>query len=78
MVEQAFADDVVVNTKELSQNMRVSEWTAYRWKTQGYRFEFGKRTTTGHLKNWLRGLAEQGPPPPDEHMKMLLRKMGRG
>jgi hypothetical protein len=54
VITQLFADDVVVNALELSKNMRVSQWTVYRWKIKGYRFEFGKLTTTGHLKSWLR------------------------
>jgi hypothetical protein len=54
VITQLFADDVTVNALELSRNMRVSQWTVYSWKAQGYRFEFGKRTTTGHLKSWLR------------------------
>jgi hypothetical protein len=76
MIEQLFADDVCVNALELSQNMRVSRWTLYRWRAEGYKFEFGSRTTTGHLKAWLRAQAEAGGPP-DEHMTMILRKMGR-
>jgi hypothetical protein len=77
MIEQAYDDAVVLNALELSQNMRVSRWTIYRWRSQGYKFEFGNLTTTGHLKAWLRTLAETGGPPPDEHMTMILRKMGR-
>jgi hypothetical protein len=77
VITQPYADDVCVNALELSQNMRVSRWTVYRWRAQGYQFEFGKLTTTGHLKAWLRALAESGGPPPDEHVTMILRKMGR-
>jgi hypothetical protein len=41
--------------------MRVSRWTIGRWKAQGYEFEFGRRTTAGHLKAWLRGRAAAEP-----------------
>ena len=59
-VVQRFADDVPVNTKELALAMRVSRWTIYRWKEKGYRYEFGRRTTVGHLKAWLREQATSG------------------
>ena len=58
MINQLFADDVCVNLKELAATMRVSRWSIHRWKEQGYRFEFGNRTTAGHLKTWLRIQAE--------------------
>lgn len=77
MITQIFADDVTVNALELAQNMRTSRWTIYRWRTQGYKFEYGNLTTTGHLKAWLRSQAESKDPPPDEHMTMILHKMGR-
>jgi hypothetical protein len=51
---QAYADDVVVNAKELAQALRVSRWTLARWREKGYQFEFGNRSTPGHLKAWLR------------------------
>ena len=56
-VTQSFSDDVPINAKELAQAMRVSRWTVYRWKEKGYRFEFGNRTTAGHLKTSLRSQA---------------------
>jgi hypothetical protein len=49
-----YADDVPLTLVELAKAMRRSRWTIYRWKTEGYRFEFGRLTTLGHLKNWLR------------------------
>lgn len=73
MITQRFADDVVVNALELSQNMRVSRWTVYRWRGQGYKFEFGNLTTTGHLKAWLRSQMGQGPLPDPLYNK--IRKL---
>jgi hypothetical protein len=61
MEQKSFADDVPVNMKELGQTMRVSRWTIRRWKDQGYEFEFGRRTTAGHLKEWLRTRAASEP-----------------
>jgi hypothetical protein len=59
-VVQRFADDIPVNTKELALDMRVTRWTIYRWKENGCQFEFGRRTTVGHLKAWLREEAISG------------------
>jgi hypothetical protein len=53
MITQSFADDVVVNAKELAQALRVSRWTVARWREEGYQFEFGNRSTPGHLKAWI-------------------------
>jgi hypothetical protein len=62
MEQKSFADDVPLNTTELAQAMRVSRWTIGRWKKdQGYQFEFGRRTTAGHLKAWLRARAVAEP-----------------
>lgn len=47
-------DSSVVNVGELAQLMRVSRWSIASWRKQGYAFEFGNRTTPGHLKSWLR------------------------
>jgi hypothetical protein len=60
VITQSFADDVVVNAKELAHSLRVSRWTLARWREEGYRFEFGNRSTPGHLKAWLRERAIQG------------------
>ena len=51
---QPFADDTVVNALELSQALRMSRWTLDRLRKDGYEFEFGTRSTPGHLKAWLR------------------------
>jgi hypothetical protein len=59
-VAHRFADNVPVNTNELARAMRVSRWTVYGWKESGYRYEFGRRTTVGHLKAWLREQATSG------------------
>jgi len=61
-----FADDVPVSTSELADAMRVSRWTIRRWKEDGYQFEFGRRTTTGHLKAWLREQALKDQSSSDE------------
>jgi phage terminase Nu1 subunit (DNA packaging protein) len=50
----SFADDVPVNGKELARTMRVSTRTVSKWKERGYVFEFGRMTTPGHCKEWLR------------------------
>lgn len=42
-----FTDDTPVNAKELAATLRVSRSTVFNWKKQGYRFEFGIRTTPG-------------------------------
>jgi hypothetical protein len=75
-VRQLFADDVPVNGKELAQAMRVSRWTVYRWKEKGYRFEFGNRTTTGHLKAWLRAQTA-GEPVSDKEQGRLASALSR-
>ena len=49
-----YADDVPLTLMELSKAMRVSRWTVQRWKDDGYKFEFKRWTTMGHLKAWLR------------------------
>ena len=54
VITQAFADETVVNALELSRALRVSRWTLDRWRKDGYEFEFGSRSTPGHLKAWLR------------------------
>jgi hypothetical protein len=71
-VRQLFADDVPVNGKELAQAMRVSRWTVYRWKEKGYRFEFGNRTTAGHLKAWLRDRTAEEPVADKERERLAL------
>ena len=77
-VTQSFADDVPINAKELAQAMRVSRWTVYRWKADGYRFEFGNRTTAGHLKAWLRSQAAKAPiPVSDKEQERLTSALGR-
>jgi hypothetical protein len=68
-VAQIFEDDVSVNGNELAACMRVSRWTVYRWKDE-YKFEFGRRTTTGHLKARLRPMAQL---PNSRSVKRLTR-----
>jgi hypothetical protein len=65
-ITQSFADDVVVNAKELAHALRVSRWTVARWREEGYQFEFGNRSTPGHLKAWLRERAGRGEPQRNE------------
>jgi hypothetical protein len=55
-----FTDDTPVNAKELATAMRVGRSTVFNWKTQGYQFEFGIRTTPGHCKDWLRERVRTG------------------
>jgi hypothetical protein len=49
-----YADDVPLTAAKVADAFDVSRWTIYRWKMDGYVFEFGRMTTLGHLKNWLR------------------------
>ena len=55
-----FLNDTPVNALELASAMRVSRTTVFNWKKQGYRFEFGIRTTPGHCKDWLRERVRTG------------------
>jgi hypothetical protein len=73
MITQSFADDVVVNAKELAQALRVSRWTVTRWREEGYQFEFGDRSTPGHLKAWLRERTAQGKTKVNELANRLAR-----
>jgi hypothetical protein len=49
-----FAEDTPITLTELAQAMRVSRRTVYRWRKLGYEPEFGRQTTIGHCKRWLR------------------------
>src|SRR5258708_31618688 len=73
VIIQSFADDVVVNAKELAHALRVSRWTVARWREEGYQFEFGNRSTPGHLKAWLRERATQRKPKVNELATKLAR-----
>jgi hypothetical protein len=72
-----YADDVPLTLVELAKAMRVSRWTIYRWKTEGYRFELGRLTTLGHLKNWLRqqALKKSGTDKEVERQNALLETL---
>lgn len=72
-ITQKFADDVPVNSMELAETMRVSRATVYRWRAEGYRYEFGNRTTAGHLKQWLRSQADKPKASQFDLEKELLR-----
>lgn len=73
VITQSFDDDVVVNAKELAQALRVSRWTVSRWREEGYEFEFGNRSTPGHLKAWLRERAGRRKPKTNELAEALAR-----
>ena len=73
VITQSFADDVVVNAKELAHALRVSRWTVARWREEGYQFEFGNRSTPGHLKAWLRERAGRGETKGNELANKLAR-----
>lgn len=62
MKSEQFADDTPVGTEELARTMRVSRNTVWKWKCDGYRFEFGRMTTAGHCKQWLRSRALEDEP----------------
>lgn len=57
-----FLDDTPVNALELAAAMRVCRATVFNWKKQGYKFEFGFKTTPGHCKNWHRERVRNGQP----------------
>jgi hypothetical protein len=73
VVTQSYADDVVVNAKELANALRVSRWTVARWREEGYQFEFGNRSTPGHLKAWLRERTGRGETKVNELANKLAR-----
>ena len=50
-------DNSPVNTTELAGMMRCCRATINTHKREGYRFEFGNRTTAGHYEAWLRDRA---------------------
>jgi hypothetical protein len=47
-------EDQPINTNQLAAAMSVDRSTVWKWKKEGYRFEFGTRTTVSHCKEWLR------------------------
>jgi NAD(P)-dependent dehydrogenase (short-subunit alcohol dehydrogenase family) len=64
---ERYSDDSLVITKELAVAMLVSLSTIHNWKKAGYVFQFGRMTTPGHCKAWLRlfsGLMVLGTCPP--------------
>jgi hypothetical protein len=54
MTQEAFFDYSLVSVKELPVAMLVSRTTVFNWRARGYIFEFGRMTTVGHCKAWLR------------------------
>jgi len=72
-----YSDDVPLTLVELAKAMRRSRWTIYRWKTEGYRFEFGRLTTLGQLKNWLRqqALKKSGTDEETERQDAVLARL---
>jgi hypothetical protein len=72
-----YADAVPLTLVELAKAMRRSRWTIYRWKIEGYRFEFGRLTTLGHLKNWLRqqALKKSGTEKEAERQNAVLARL---
>lgn len=67
-------DDVPVSMSQLAKAMGVSRWTVSRWKEDGYSFEFGRLTTPGHLKMWLRKRALEKSKPV-ERMDAALERL---
>ena len=59
-MDETIQNDTPVNAKELAKAMRVGKTTVFKWKTEGYQFEFGMRTTPGHCKDWLRARVKNG------------------
>jgi hypothetical protein len=60
VITQSFADDVVVNAKELAHALRVSRWTLARWREEGYQFEFGNRSTPWAPESVATGASHPG------------------
>ena len=48
------SDQATVNKTNLARAMGVSRSTIYQWLNAGYEPEYGKFTTVGHLRQWLR------------------------
>jgi hypothetical protein len=62
MGNEVYLDDTLVRTKELALAMLVSRSTVRNWKMAGYVFQFGRMTTPGHCKAWLRDRADKKQP----------------
>jgi hypothetical protein len=80
-VTKKFADNVLVNAAELAESLRVSRWTVGRWRERGYKFLYGRYTTSSHAKSWLKEQAElkdqseKTLQPEDERMKEELGRL---
>jgi predicted DNA-binding transcriptional regulator AlpA len=48
------ADNDTLNITNLARAMGVSRSTIYQYIANGYEPEYGKLTTLGHLRQWLR------------------------
>jgi hypothetical protein len=59
---KGYLDDTLVGDKELAMAMLVSRSTVRNWKVAGYVFQFGRMTTPGHCKAWLRESARKAQP----------------
>jgi hypothetical protein len=73
-ITKKYADDVPLTAGDLAKAMRVSRWTVGRWKADGYKFLYGKMTTPGHVKAWLKTEAEKATA--DEEAARLEKKLG--
>jgi len=62
MGNEGYLDGTLVRTKELAVAMLVSRSTVRNWKVAGYVFQFGRMTTPGHCKAWLRDRADKKQP----------------
>jgi hypothetical protein len=54
MPKEVFSDHTLVSVKELPAALHVSRSTVFNWKAAGYVFAYGRMTTPGHCKAWLR------------------------
>ncbi len=48
----------LLTVSQLAAAFNVSRGTVYNWKTAGYVFQFGRRTTAEHCRNWLASRSE--------------------
>jgi hypothetical protein len=45
--------DALVGVCALASALNVSRWTIRRWRVAGYEFQFGRRTSVEHCRQWL-------------------------
>jgi hypothetical protein len=54
-----YSDDLPLTVKQVAEAMNLHRSTIHGFKAKGYKMEFGRMTTLGHLKAWLRESADR-------------------